>query len=90
MKAKEWTVRVTLTESGSDTSAEATLTSMNGERVTGTGHARRNPADPEAPRIGDELAASRALADLARRLAVIANHDISESSADTPAPTRSW
>ncbi|GAA4955194.1 hypothetical protein HD597_001521 [Nonomuraea thailandensis] len=90
MDTKEWTVRISLAEAGDDTSAQATLTTAKGEHVTGTGKARRNPADPSKPVIGDELAASRALADLAQRLAVIANHDISESAADAPPPTRSW
>ncbi|GAA2204556.1 hypothetical protein GCM10009850_004230 [Nonomuraea monospora] len=90
METKEWTVRISLAEDGDDTSARATLTTGDGESVTGTGRARRNPADPSQPRIGDELAASRALADLAQRLAVITSHDISESDAESPAPTRSW
>ncbi|MFB4281601.1 dsRBD fold-containing protein [Nonomuraea sp. MTCD27] len=90
MEAKEWTVRISLAEDGDDTAARATLTMGNGDRVTGTGRARRNPADPAVPEIGDELAASRALADLAERLAVITKHDISETTAESPAPTRSW
>ncbi|MEV4170861.1 HAD-IA family hydrolase [Nonomuraea sp. NPDC049709] len=90
MEAKEWTVRISLAEDGDDTAARATLTMGNGDRVTGTGRARRNPADPAVPEIGDELAASRALADLAERLAVITKHDISETTAEFPAPTRSW
>nr|SBO98934.1 hypothetical protein BN4615_P8450 [Nonomuraea gerenzanensis] len=83
-------MRISLTETGDDTSAQATLTTAKGEHVTGTGRARRNPADPSKPEIGDEVAASRALADLAQRLAVIANHDISGSAADAAPPTRSW
>ncbi|WP_344495998.1 dsRBD fold-containing protein [Nonomuraea monospora] len=41
------------------------------------------------PEIGDELAASRALADLASKLAVITQRDITEL-ADPPTPSRSW
>lgn len=89
MKAKEWTVRIQLTEDGDDTSARAALTTGDGTEVTGTGHARRNPSDPAVPMIGDELAASRALADLAERLAVITQREIA-GSADSPAPGRSW
>ena len=34
----------------------------------GRGRSRRNPADPEVPQIGEELAAARALQDLAHHL----------------------
>ncbi|WP_345151327.1 dsRBD fold-containing protein [Nonomuraea rubra] len=39
-------------EAGDDTSAQATLTTAKGEQVTGTGRARRNPADPSKPGRG--------------------------------------
>ncbi|PZG16152.1 DUF1876 domain-containing protein [Nonomuraea aridisoli] len=86
MQAKEWTVRVHLDEEGDDTRARATLATGK-DRVIGTGHAKRNPADPSVPEIGDELAASRALADLAGKLAVITKHDIAESA---EFDVRSW
>ena len=35
---------------------------------TGEGRSRRNPIDPTVPRIGEELAAARALHDLANHL----------------------
>ncbi|WP_442939211.1 DUF1876 domain-containing protein [Nonomuraea sp. SYSU D8015] len=82
-------MRIRLTEDGDDTSAQAALITDDGTEVTGNGHARRNPSDPAVPVIGDELAASRALADLAEKLAVITQRDIA-SSADSPAPPRSW
>lgn len=90
MEGKEWTVRISLAEAGDDTSAQAALTTGKGERVIGSGRARRSPGDPEVPEIGDELAVSRALADLAQKLAVMTNHDISESTDGSPTPTRSW
>ncbi len=40
------------------------------------GTARRNPTDRPIPEIGDELAASRALEDLAIRLHDVASDDI--------------
>jgi hypothetical protein len=86
MEAKHWTVRIEFTEDGDETTARAVLSTGDGTGVSGTGHARRNPADPSVPVIGDELAASRALSDLADKLAVITRHDI----ADSPEPTRSW
>jgi hypothetical protein len=36
--------------------------------LSGVGRSRRNPADPSIPQIGEELAAARALHDLANHL----------------------
>lgn len=36
--------------------------------LSGHGRSRRNPADPAVPQIGEELAAARALHDLANHL----------------------
>jgi hypothetical protein len=36
--------------------------------LSGHGRSRRNPADPSLPQVGEELAAARALNDLARHL----------------------
>jgi hypothetical protein len=36
--------------------------------LSGVGRSRRNPADPSVPQIGEELAAARALHDLADHL----------------------
>jgi len=36
--------------------------------LSGVGRSRRNPADPSVPQIGEELAAARALHDLANHL----------------------
>lgn len=36
--------------------------------LSGRGRSRRNPSDPEVPQIGEELAAARALHDLANHL----------------------
>lgn len=38
------------------------------KKYTGTGRSRRNPADPNLPRVGEELAAARAFHDLANAL----------------------
>jgi hypothetical protein len=90
MEAKEWIVRINLDEDGDETSARATLTTDGGGQATGTGRARRNPADPAVAEIGDELAASRALADLSAKLAAMTRHDIAGSAPDSPPPARSW
>ncbi|MDQ0989163.1 DUF1876 domain-containing protein [Streptomyces sp. V3I7] len=76
MEAKEWTVQIYITEEGDDTLARAVLTASDTSQVTGRGTARRNPDDRPIPVIGDELAASRALEDLATRLHDVATDDI--------------
>ncbi|WP_328427957.1 DUF1876 domain-containing protein [Streptomyces sp. NBC_00443] len=80
MEDKHWTVRIHITEDGDDTRAEAVLTARDKpedmQAVTGRGMAHRNPVDRSVPEIGDELAASRALQDLAVRLHDIASDDI--------------
>jgi hypothetical protein len=76
MEAKQWTVQIFITEEGDDTRARAVLTTQDTSTVTGRGEARRNPIDRPIPEIGDELAASRALEDLAIRLHDVASDDI--------------
>ncbi|MFB7596156.1 DUF1876 domain-containing protein [Streptomyces sp. NPDC056160] len=76
MEAKRWTVQIYITEDGDETQARAVLTTRDTSSVTGRGAARRNPIDRPVPEIGDELAASRALEDLAVRLNDVAADDI--------------
>ncbi|MFF0200701.1 DUF1876 domain-containing protein [Streptomyces sp. NPDC005017] len=86
MPDKQWNVQIYITEDGDDTRARAVLTTgdMGGtdetDTVTGRGTARRSPLDRPVPEIGDELAASRALEDLAIRLHDVAADDIVELS----------
>ncbi|MGN9844636.1 DUF1876 domain-containing protein [Nonomuraea sp. H19] len=82
-------MRIQLTEDGDDTSAQAELTTDAGTQVTGTGRARRNPSDPSVPVIGDELATSRAMADLADKLAMMTQRDI-KGSVESATGSRSW
>ena len=43
------------------------------------GEARRSPADPDLPAVGDEVAAARALRHLADRLLEMASSDLSDA-----------
>lgn len=86
MASKTWTVQVTLDEQGDDTRADATLSLENKMEVRGHGMSRRNPSDESEPKIGDELAAARALSDLAHQLLATAATDI---EAKTHIPARS-
>ncbi|MDF4252175.1 DUF1876 domain-containing protein [Streptomyces sp. WMMB303] len=72
----EWKVRLQLFENDEGaTRANATL-DTGAAQVTGHGTAHRHPADTDVPEIGDELAAGRAMRDLAQRLLSIAEHDV--------------
>jgi hypothetical protein len=86
--AKEWTVQLLLSEEGDRTRAEARLHTGDRTHLRGVGEARRNPSDPVVPEIGDELAASRAMADLAHQLLEAAVRDIEEVT-HRPATLRS-
>jgi Domain of unknown function (DUF1876) len=65
--ADSWPVEISLREEGRVTRAEARLI-RDGAGMVGNGHARRNPDDREATQIGEEIAAARALSDLAQQL----------------------
>lgn len=84
MTTKTWTVQVLLNEDGDDTIADAALAVENKTQLRGHGTSRRNPRDESEPRIGDELAAARALSDLAHQLLAAAASDI-ESKTHVPA-----
>ena len=84
MTTKTWMVQVLLNEDGDDTIADAALNVENTMQLRGHGTSRRNPRDELEPRIGDELAAARALSDLAHQLLSVAASDI-ESKTHVPA-----
>ncbi|MEJ8645769.1 DUF1876 domain-containing protein [Streptomyces sp. MS1.HAVA.3] len=85
--AEEWTVGVYLSEEDGTTKARAVLD--NGKTtMTGRGTARCNPEDVEIPAIGDELAASRAMRDLAGQLMRAADRDLAAVGAAAPSPPR--
>lgn len=75
--SKTWTVQIDIGEHEGTTRATAHLRTGDQTSLTGTGTARLNPADPDVPEIGDELAASRALSQLAHALLDAAADDIS-------------
>jgi hypothetical protein len=66
-RTKVWTIEVVFTEDADRTRADAILT-IGDEQIRGWGRSRRNPSDPEVPKIGEEIAAARALSDLAHHL----------------------
>jgi hypothetical protein len=82
---RDWSVHLQLTESDGQTHAQAVLDSGVTRQLRGHGMARKSPVDVDVPEIGDELAAARALADLAHQLLEAAAGDI---EAVTHAPAR--
>ncbi|MFD3994535.1 DUF1876 domain-containing protein [Streptomyces sp. NPDC058548] len=78
----EWKVGVELVEEDGRTKAEARLLTGN-STLTGHGSARCNPSDVDVPAIGDELAASRAMKDLAGKLMREANREMEAVGAGT-------
>jgi hypothetical protein len=82
--AKKWSIEIHIDEHESRTRAEARLHTADNTHLVGLGQARLNPADRDVPEIGDELAVSRALADLAHQLLDAAAGDI-EAVTRTPA-----
>lgn len=62
-----WPVEISLREEGVKTLAEVRL-ARGDSGLTGHGLARRNPDDQEVTQIGEEIAAARALSDLAHQL----------------------
>lgn len=75
---RTWRVEVHLFDHEGSTAADAVLTTHTGTQLHGQGRARRNPSDIDVPEIGEEVAAARALRDLAERLLATASDDISE------------
>lgn len=71
----DWHVTVHLFEDRTRTGAVAEL-SDGGRELTGRGEAHRSPHDSDVPRIGDELAAARALMDLGQKLIRVTEQDI--------------
>jgi hypothetical protein len=76
---KTWRVDIYLYEDQAATSANAVLHSDVPAPLDVRGEARRSPADPDMPTVGDEVAAARALRHLADRLLEMASSDLSDA-----------
>jgi hypothetical protein len=73
---REWQVRVSIFESGNDTSANVVLLSDAPTHLSAHGQSHRKNKDTSVPEIGDEVAVARALRHLADRLLETATQDI--------------
>lgn len=76
MQEKHWNVEIFIDEHEAQTRATARLHNQDETGLVGVGTARLNPADVNVPEIGDELAVSRALSELAHQLLDTAAGDI--------------
>ena len=63
-----WSVSLSIDEVDGQTHAEARLALPDGKELAARGGARRNPADREMTLVGEQIAAARALSDLAGKL----------------------
>lgn len=77
---EDWPVSLSIAETDGQTRAEARLVMSGGAELAGHGQARRNPADREVARIGAQIAAARALSDLAGQLLHAAATAIEDST----------
>ncbi|MET8942771.1 DUF1876 domain-containing protein [Streptomyces sp. NPDC004542] len=72
----EWKVRLHLFEDDDGTTKAHLVLDTGTTALTAGGTAHRHPADPDVPEIGDELAAGRAMIDLAHQLLETAERDV--------------
>jgi hypothetical protein len=76
-ESKVWTIEVVLEEDDYETEAKALL--RGGDReLGGWGRARRDPRDPDRPRVGEDLAVARALSELSHKLVDAAASEIEQ------------
>lgn len=80
MTTTGWRIDVNINEDDTTTDATVTLRLPDGKELSAQGHSRRNPADPARPRIGEEIAAARALSGLVHELLDKASSEIEDST----------
>ncbi|MGW2694430.1 dsRBD fold-containing protein [Streptomyces sp. NPDC001296] len=83
--AKEWNLRLYLSEHDPATTARVVLDTGD-NLMESCAAAHRNPYDMAVPEIGDELAAGRALIAMGQKLLRAAAGDIEEAGAPEEAP----
>ena len=76
MQEQYWTINIIIDKDGQYTRAEARLRNRDLTNFVGTGNAQANPRATQFAEIADELAVSRALADLSHKLEDAAVGDI--------------
>lgn len=79
---REWSVRISIFESGDDTSANVVLLSDAPQQLRARGTSHRSSHDTSVPEIGDEVAVARALRHLADQLMDAAETDVSDMTGE--------
>lgn len=82
-----WHVELEFEEVDRKTRAACLLRLPDGSELRARGHAARHPDDPEQLRVGEEVAAARALNALSLELLKKAGHDIEEVTQIPAHPT---
>ncbi|MFB8754577.1 dsRBD fold-containing protein [Streptomyces nigra] len=80
----QWKIGLHLFEDDGGTTKARAVLDTGTTTLTGRGTARCGPADANVPEIGDELAASRAMDDLAQQLLRLAEGDIEDMDRSRP------
>ncbi|WP_406375549.1 DUF1876 domain-containing protein [Streptomyces sp. NBC_00647] len=80
----QWNVRLHLFEDDDGTTKAHVVVDTGTTTLTGRGTAHCSPADTGVPEIGDELAAGRAMHDLAHQLLHTAEQDIQGAAGHRP------
>ncbi|MFB8247619.1 DUF1876 domain-containing protein [Streptomyces sp. NPDC001046] len=75
-----WHVEMEFMEDDQRTRAAAMVRLPDGTEVRAHGHAQRHRSDANQPRIGEEIAAARALNELAMQLLTKAHEEIDQAS----------
>ncbi|MDH6627888.1 putative OB-fold protein [Streptomyces sp. LBL] len=78
-----WHIELEFQEDDQHTRAAAMVRLPDGTEVRTHGHASRHHADPNQPRVGEEVAAARALNELAMQLLTKAHDEIDQASGRT-------
>ncbi|MEU8571194.1 DUF1876 domain-containing protein [Streptomyces pathocidini] len=73
-----WHIDLEFREIDTKTEAAVMLRLHDGTELRAHGRANKHPDDPEQPRVGEEIAAARALNELARQLLTKAGVEIEE------------
>lgn len=86
---RQWQVRVSIFESGDETTATVALVADSPDELTGRGSTHRSERDHGDSRIGDEVAVARALRHLADDLLTQATHEIEAATGEVDVVVRS-
>lgn len=73
-----WHIDLEFREVDDKTEAAVLLRLLDGTELRAHGRANRHPDDPSQPRVGEEIAAARALGELSRKLLKKAGGEIEQ------------